>query len=164
MVHWKTGTEASGREMKKTLKASYAILHDSPARRDDYQSVTDLIKVPLAFCATRWIEDKPVADRFIVLWPNLIKVMEFWKKLRKHKQRKNKSYEYLKNVLQDPLLIEKLEFYSYFSKCLNPSWHCTRQISLCCPIYMTISSVCWRIFNPPLSNLPSLRNVPLPIK
>ena len=47
--------------------------------------------------------------------------MEFWKKLRKHKQRKNKSYEYLKNVLQDPLLIEKLEFYSYFSKCLNPS-------------------------------------------
>ena len=66
-----TGTEASGWEIKKTLKVAYTVLHESPARRDDYQSVTGSSKVPLGFCATRWIEDKPVADRFIELWPNL---------------------------------------------------------------------------------------------
>ena len=58
---FKTGTEASGWEIKKTLKAAYTILQDSPARHDDYQSVTGSSKVPLGFYATRWIEDKPVA-------------------------------------------------------------------------------------------------------
>ena len=58
----KTGTEDSGWEIKKTLKAAYTILPGSPASRDDYQSVTSPSKVPLAFCATRCIEDKPVAD------------------------------------------------------------------------------------------------------
>ena len=38
----KTGTEASGWEMK----AAYTILHDSPARRDNYQSVTGSSRAP----------------------------------------------------------------------------------------------------------------------
>ena len=95
-------------------------MHDSPARRDDHHSVTGSTKVPLAFCATRWIEDKTVADRFIELWPNLKKVMEFWVKLPKSMQPKNKSYDHLKSVLYDPLLTAKLGFFSYFAEIFKP--------------------------------------------
>ena len=47
------------------LKSGYQILHDSPARRDDYISITKSFKFPLAFCSTQWVEDKPVADKFL---------------------------------------------------------------------------------------------------
>ena len=35
---FKMGIEKSEREMKSLMKASFSILHDSPARRDDYES------------------------------------------------------------------------------------------------------------------------------
>ena len=47
------------------LKSGYQILHDSPARRDDYISITKSFKFPLAFYSTQWVEDKPVADKFL---------------------------------------------------------------------------------------------------
>lgn len=72
-----------------------SLLHTTwfPARDNDYQSVTGSGKIPFAFSTTRWTEDKPVADGFIELWLNLKKGMEFWKKLHKSKQPKNKSNE-----------------------------------------------------------------------
>ena len=54
IVHgaFKTGAEKSEWGLKKFLKAAYTILHDSPARREDYESVTGSSKYPLNFCAT----------------------------------------------------------------------------------------------------------------
>ena len=49
---FKTGAEKSEWGLKKFLKAAYTILHDSPARREDYESVTGSSKYPLNFCAT----------------------------------------------------------------------------------------------------------------
>ena len=65
IVHgaFKSGFESTDWEMKKVLKGCYQILHDSPARRVDYITITKSNKFPLAFCSTRWIEDRPVADR-----------------------------------------------------------------------------------------------------
>ena len=53
VVHdaFKTGAEKLEWDMKKFLKAAYTILHDSPARREDYESVTGSSKYPLNFCA-----------------------------------------------------------------------------------------------------------------
>ena len=48
----KTGAEKSEWGLKKFLKAAYTILHDSPAHREDYESVTGSSKYPLNFCAT----------------------------------------------------------------------------------------------------------------
>ena len=62
---FKTGIEKSEWEMKSLMKSSFRILHDSPARRDDYESVTKSSKFPLLFCAVRWIEDMAVAERLI---------------------------------------------------------------------------------------------------
>ena len=37
----------------KNLHGAFYILHDAPARREDYKSVTGCSKYPLNFCATR---------------------------------------------------------------------------------------------------------------
>ena len=49
----KCGAQSTGWKLKEILSGSYQILHDSPARRDDYQSFTDSVIYPLKFCATR---------------------------------------------------------------------------------------------------------------
>ena len=60
--------------MKNILKGSFQLLHDSPAHVADYSNVIELDVFPLYFCATRWVEDKKVADRLLELWENLQKL------------------------------------------------------------------------------------------
>ena len=50
---FKTGVEATNWNIKKILRSAFYILHDSPARREDYESVTGCSKNPLNFCATK---------------------------------------------------------------------------------------------------------------
>ena len=54
------------------LKGAYKVLHDSPARHDDYHSITGASTYPLQFCDTLWVEDMKVAEKLIELWPNMI--------------------------------------------------------------------------------------------
>ena len=70
---FKTGIEKSEWEMKSLMKASFSILHDSPARRNDYESVAKSSKFHLLFCAVRRMEDVTVADRLIEVWLTLSK-------------------------------------------------------------------------------------------
>ena len=77
--------------MKIFLKSCYQILHDSPARRDDYISITKSTKFPLAFCSTLCVEDKPVAVRLLAIWPNIVKTVKYWTPLPKSKKPKCKS-------------------------------------------------------------------------
>ena len=55
IVHsaFNTVAEKSDWGLKKFLKVAYTILHDSLARRKDYESATGSSKYPLNFCATR---------------------------------------------------------------------------------------------------------------
>ena len=50
---FKTGAEKTGWNLKALLKGSFQILHDTPARREDYETVTGSNKYPLFFCATQ---------------------------------------------------------------------------------------------------------------
>ena len=50
---FKTGAESTDWKIKKILKAAFQILPDSPARREDYKSITGCDLHPLNFCATR---------------------------------------------------------------------------------------------------------------
>ena len=54
IVHgsFKTGAEKTGWNLKALLKGLFQILHDTPARREDYKKVTGRNKYPLFFCAT----------------------------------------------------------------------------------------------------------------
>ena len=49
----KTGAEKANWKIKETLKEAFQVLHDTPARREDYESVTGSTIYPLYFCATR---------------------------------------------------------------------------------------------------------------
>ena len=49
----KTGAEKSNWGIKKLLKGAYTLLHDTPARREDYESITASSTYPLSFCGTR---------------------------------------------------------------------------------------------------------------
>ena len=50
---FRAGAEATEWSIKKILTGAYYVLHDSPARRLDYQEVTGSNKLPLNFCSTR---------------------------------------------------------------------------------------------------------------
>ena len=50
---FKTGAEKSGWEVKRLLKVTFQVLHNSPARREDYESVTASTKYLSYFCPNR---------------------------------------------------------------------------------------------------------------
>ena len=106
--------------MKKVLKGCYQILHDSPASRAYYITITKSNKFPLAFCSTRWIEDRPVADRLLEIWPEIVKVVNYWNSLPKSKQLKCKTFITVVNAVNDLLTPLKLSFFSYFESLLHP--------------------------------------------
>ena len=117
---FKLGFQNTTWEMKNLLRASYQILHDSPARRDDFVSVTESSLFPLSFCGTRWVEDKIVADRLNDIWPNIVKIIKYWNSLPKSKQPKCKSFETLQKSITDDLIPAKLSFFSYIASLLQP--------------------------------------------
>ena len=70
------------------------------------------------FC--RWVEDKPVADRLIQIWPQMISIINFWNTLPRSKQPSSKSYLNVKISCADPLYLAKFKFFSFFASMLEP--------------------------------------------
>ena len=48
-----TGVDDSQLGLKKLMKGTYQLVHDTPARRDDYESITGLSTYPFSFCSSR---------------------------------------------------------------------------------------------------------------
>ena len=112
---------ASSWNLKKILKPEWQIIHDSPARRENFMSVTSCSVVSLPFCGTRWVENKKVADRTILIWPHMVEIVRIWQKLVPSKQLRRKSYTTLKDTASDTLMIPKLLFFTYVASVLEPS-------------------------------------------
>ena len=70
------GCQATHWKIDGLLRALWYQFHDSPARGDDYTTVTGSTVFPLKFCATRWIEDHRVAERALEIWPNVEKYIQ----------------------------------------------------------------------------------------
>ena len=77
IVHgaFKLGAEKNGWDIILIFKAAYTILHDTPARMEDFISVTPEERFPLFFCATHWVEDTVVADRLIEVRESITKIV-----------------------------------------------------------------------------------------
>ena len=106
--------------VENTLKGCYNLFHDSPARRDDYVSVSGSDIFPLSFCATRQVEDQIVADRLLSIWDNVVKVIRFWEKKPKSKQSKCKSYINVQKACNDIFTVARLNFFSYVAGFFKP--------------------------------------------
>ena len=89
---FQTGVTTTYQNIKGTLKVIYKLLHDSPVHRAYYISVTGSTLSPFLFYATRWVEDKKVADKAVEIWVNICKIIDLWQKLVPSKRPKCKSY------------------------------------------------------------------------
>ena len=111
-------------EVSKVLHAMWRIFDESPARRDIYISETGCDIFPLHFYKTRWVGDKPVAARGILIWENMVQVVKYWFSLSKSKRpRNNKSFDTLVKYHTDKLIIRKLHFFKYIASILKQFLH-----------------------------------------
>lgn len=59
-------------QLDKLLRAMHTLFYNVPARREDYITVTKSSLFPLSFCAHRWVENLPVVERALAVWPSLL--------------------------------------------------------------------------------------------
>ena len=57
-------------ETRQPVEIDVYLLRNSPARRDDFITVTGCILFPLKSCSTMWLEDVPVAESTADLEPH----------------------------------------------------------------------------------------------
>ena len=69
----------------------------------------------LFYLPFRWVEDKNISDRTIKIWPSIVKIVHHWSPLPPSKQPKCKSYKVLKNVVKDPFIVAKFNFFSFLA-------------------------------------------------
>ena len=58
------------------------------------------------------------------IWPELVKIFEYWLRLPKSKQTKSKSFEAVKDAIDDVLYPAKLSFVSHFAGLIQPFLTC----------------------------------------
>ena len=67
------------------------------------------------------------------IWPELVKIFEYWLHLPKSKQPKSKSFEAVKDAINDVLYPAKLSFVSHFAGLIQPFWTCYQSDKLMIP-------------------------------
>ena len=114
------GVTETSWEIDKIMKSMWKLLSDSPARRDEYLKLSVSGKFPLKLCATRWVKNGDTAERAILVWQDIILLINHFLRLSKSKQRKNnKSYDQLVKVFKDKLVPLKLMFFKEIAAILN---------------------------------------------
>ncbi|KAK0134660.1 hypothetical protein N1851_029728 [Merluccius polli] len=58
------------RQLEKELRAMHIFFHNMPARREDFPVLTKSTQFPLPFCGHRWLENLPVVERALEVWPS----------------------------------------------------------------------------------------------
>ena len=98
----------------------HQLLKDSPARREDYvKAVGEDSPMPLKFCPTRWVENRPVLERALEVLPNMATYVKAVQE-RKYPNPGTKSFEVVKEATQDKLMPAKLNFVLSVSKEVVP--------------------------------------------
>ena len=123
IVHgaFKYGATKAGWKLDGVMRSLYNCFNDSPARREDYLTANDGdAKFGLKFCSTRWLEDVPVAERAIDIWPCVQKYIATTLKLSKSKRPTCQSFVNLCEYVQDPLMLAKINFFVCIAKVLIP--------------------------------------------
>lgn len=92
----------------KLLKALYTLLHNVPARRQDYETVTKSTVFPLSFCGYRWLENLPVVERAIKVWPSVLLYLNAVKR-KELPHPGTASFDVIEVAGKDPLTVPKLQ-------------------------------------------------------
>ncbi|CAM1319461.1 Uncharacterised protein at_DN0340 [Pycnogonum litorale] len=98
------------------LSSMYYLFKDSPARREDFLRVSgNSSKFPLKYVSHRWIENVPVIERALEIWDCLVAYVSAVK-AQKICKPNNKSFEVLKEAVEDKLIIPKLYFCKFVAE------------------------------------------------
>lgn len=112
---FKVAMMSTGWDLIKFLRSLHNMFHKAPARRSDYTHITGSSIFPLEFCAVRWVESAPVAERAIKILPNLVKYIE-----NVSKEPNSSSFKIVKDAVKDNLLQPKLAFFASVSSMAEP--------------------------------------------
>ena len=81
---------------------------------------TPIIVILFRFCQIRWVEDRPVADRALEVWPSVLKVIKYWEGLCESSRPSIKSYQVFVDHYTDKLIPCKLQFFSFIASIFEP--------------------------------------------
>ena len=107
-------------QVDKLLRAIHFLFHNVPARRQDYQEFTDSSKFGLPFCGHRWVENLPVVERAIEIWPNTVTYVEAVSS-KKLPNPNTASFDVVNTAVKDKLVPAKLHFLWHWHVSLFPS-------------------------------------------
>ena len=122
IVHgaFKCGAQATDWNLKKVLQCLHCLFDNTSARRDDYITTTGSSDYPLSFCETRWLESQPVAERAILIWPNVVQMVHMWQRMPVSQRPQGKDFSAVCNAVRDPLFLPRLHFFSFVASILKP--------------------------------------------
>ncbi|KAK9976520.1 hypothetical protein ABG768_021725 [Culter alburnus] len=106
-------------QVEKLLRAMHILFNNVPARREDYVTVTKSSVFPLSFCGHRWLENLPVVERALEVWPSL----QLYVDAVKRKELPNPgtgSYDTIEAAQKDPLILAKLHFFATIARTFDP--------------------------------------------
>ncbi|KAG5272523.1 hypothetical protein AALO_G00166480 [Alosa alosa] len=103
----------------KILKAMHTLFHNVPARREDYEQVTKSALFPKPFCGHRWLENLPVVERALEVWPSLMLYMDAVHK-KQLPNPKTASFDTIEAAIKDPLTTAKMHFFMTLARTFHP--------------------------------------------
>lgn len=116
---FKAGSKASEWNVSSLLSSMYYMFKDSPARREDFQTATGSKRRPLKFVNHRWLENVPVIERAIDIWPEIVQYIRAVKE-KKVAKPTCKSFDVVKMAVDDPMIIAKMQFFKSVAMLLFP--------------------------------------------
>ncbi|KAG1682213.1 hypothetical protein GQR58_011218 [Nymphon striatum] len=121
IVHnsFKRGMDATGWKVASFLSSLYYLFKDAPARKEDYVNVTSATLMPLKFVKHRWLENVPVCQRALDTWESIVKFVKATQSGQLNKPN-NKSYEIVKECVNDKCFLAKLHFFKCIASLLQP--------------------------------------------
>lgn len=104
---------------RETAESHAHIIPYVSARREDYTAITKSTVFPLSFCGHRWLENQPVIERALEVWPSLTQYMDAVRR----KQLPNPgtaSFDTVQEAMNDTLIIAKLHFSLTVARLFSP--------------------------------------------
>ena len=118
---FKASAKASEWGTSDVLSALPWLFVDSPARRHDFATITGSFIFPQKYCKHRWLENVPVAQRAMDIWPNVcVYVKAVSVKRNDYTEPSSKSYRMVKDAVADRLMLSKLAAFMSIAMQLQP--------------------------------------------
>ncbi|XP_062374792.1 uncharacterized protein LOC134062699 [Sardina pilchardus] len=118
-VHNAFKTGFSSWQVDKILRALHTLLHNVPARREDYEKTTRSTRFPLAWCGHRWLENLPVVERALDIWSSML----VYTNAVRRKELPNPgtaSFDVIEDAQKNPLTLPKLQFFRSIAQLFDP--------------------------------------------